>query len=262
MNKSKQLRFIKIIAKNYNRCLKYYCIFVFIFITIFAFCSCNKNQDSQIKEEVLKNTSTKNLEFSSHTLDKETLENSTGLKNSSDINSKITKEKLDTESDDIILCENKGLVKKPGVYKLKKNSRVNDLILESGGVTDNASTSNINLAKKLVDGEVVIIYDQKTIELKKLELQNNTNDTYSDINSDKNDLSKVNIEKGSIKKININTASQTELQTIPGVGEVTAKNIISYREQNGKFKTIEEIKNVDRIGEKTFLKIENYIKID
>lgn len=61
--------------------------------------------------------------------------------------------------------------------------------------------------------------------------------------------------------ININTATESELQNIPGVGEVKAKSIIIYREKNGGFKKIEEIKSVDGIGEKTFEKIKEFIKL-
>lgn len=61
------------------------------------------------------------------------------------------------------------------------------------------------------------------------------------------------------KPVNINTASKAELQTLPGIGEVTAGKIIEYRERNGKFQTIEEIMAVKGIGEKKFAKIKERI---
>ena len=83
-----------------------------------------------------------------------------------------------------------------------------------------------------------------------------TMEYYSDIEI--NEIQEIEIDDG---KININTADLNRLKDIPGIGDVKANSIIMYREENGGFKTIDELKNVDGIGEKTFEKIKNNIKI-
>ncbi|MPN47399.1 hypothetical protein SDC9_195001 [bioreactor metagenome] len=62
-------------------------------------------------------------------------------------------------------------------------------------------------------------------------------------------------------QIDINTATEDQLQTVPGIGPVTAKNIVDYRTQNGPFKTLEELKNVNRIGDKTYDKLKDYFMV-
>ena len=71
----------------------------------------------------------------------------------------------------------------------------------------------------------------------------------------------VGSEDLSQNKININTANQAQLEELEGIGETTALRIIEYRKQNGKFKTIEDLKNVKGIGEAKFNKIKNDIEV-
>ena len=160
----------------------------------------------------------------------------------------------------------KGAVKNPGVYQLESNLTVNDAINIAGGLTKNADTSIINLAKKLTDEMVIIIYTKEEVKksnivdtvIKVVEkecicpnIQNDgcLNDEITDniTNSDTGNL------------VNINTASQEELQTINGIGEGKAKSIIEYRNTNGNFKSIEDIKNVEGIGDKLYEQIKIYI---
>ena len=160
----------------------------------------------------------------------------------------------------------KGAVKNPGVYQLDSNLTVNDAIKVAGGLTNNADTSVINLAKKITDEMVIIIYTKEEVKksnivdtvIKVVEkdcicpnIQNdgclNTEITDNISNSENNGL------------VNINTATTEELQTINGIGEGKAKSIIEYREKFGKFKNIEDIKNVEGIGEKLYETIKIYI---
>jgi len=172
-------------------------------------------------------------------------------------------------SDDELIKYNidiKGAVKKPGVYLVDNNLTVNDVINIAGGLTDNADTSVINLAKKISDEMVIIIYTKEEVKnsnivdtvIKVVEkecvcpnIENdgclNTDITDNITNSPNNGL------------ININTATKEELQTIDGIGEAKAKNIITYREKNGSFKTIEDIKNVEGIGDTLYETIKIYI---
>jgi competence protein ComEA len=69
-------------------------------------------------------------------------------------------------------------------------------------------------------------------------------------------------EENSSQKININTATISQLDTLPGIGEATANKIVKYREENKKFNSIEEIKNVNGIGDKKFEEIKDLICID
>ena len=158
------------------------------------------------------------------------------------INNNENNESETQEVKNKIVVEIKGEVVKPDVYLLDEGSIIKDLIDIADGLTDEADISNINRAKELSNHELIIIYNIND------EDRDNTNYAWE------NDTESNNI-------ININTATESELQSIPGVGEVKAKSIIIYREKNGGFKKIEEIKSVDGIGEKTFEKIKEFIKL-
>ena len=167
-------------------------------------------------------------------------------------------------SDDIANDEEKikvhisGAVNEEGVVELDINSRIVDAIEKAGGVKENACMDEINLAYKLEDGMKVHI---PTIEEKKEEEQNNEqknqNEGYITGNTDINN----NNENKQNSKVNINTCTQTELETLPGIGPVTALKIIEYRNEKGKFKSIEEIKEVSGIGESKFNQIKDLIKV-
>ncbi|WP_209702211.1 helix-hairpin-helix domain-containing protein [Clostridium algifaecis] len=134
-----------------------------------------------------------------------------------------------------------GEVKKPGVYVLKNDSRIEDLVKTSGGFLDDADTYKLNLAKKLKDEDYI------SVDKKQNSGSNVPQNSSSGISQD--------------GKVNINKASKEELKEIPGVGDVTAQKIIDYREKNGEFSSIEDIKKVGRIGDKTFEKIKDKIDV-
>jgi competence protein ComEA len=136
-----------------------------------------------------------------------------------------------------------GEVKNPGVYNLKPDSRVNDLIKASGGLNDKADKSRLNLAKKLKDEDYILV--DSIVE------ENTVNESLSNVNNTKSN-----------GKVNINKASKEELKTIPGIGDVTAQKIIDYRESNNGFSRVEDIKKIDRIGDKTFEKIKDKIDVN
>lgn len=168
---------------------------------------------------------------------------------------------------DYIVVEVKGSVKVPGVYEVKKGSRVSDLIHEAGGLLDNADTSIINLSKELEDEMVVVIYnDEETNEMRK----GSTSVKYIErqcvcpILENDACIEEV-ISNNSIDNktglVSLNTGTIEELMTLPGIGESKAKLIIKYREENGGFKKIEDIMNVKGIGESMFEKIKSYIML-
>lgn len=167
----------------------------------------------------------------------------------------------------------KGAVKKPGVYQVNEENIINDVINLAGGLLDKAYVENINLSKKVQDELVIYVYTKD--EIKKNNLQENqtcssnnyiitecTENKVSIITSNENNENTENNNSSvSSSLININIASIEELTTLPGIGESKAQNIINYREENGYFKTIDEIKNVNGIGEATFDQLKKYITV-
>lgn len=150
--------------------------------------------------------------------------------------------------DEEIIVHITGEVKNEGIIKIKKDSRLADVIEEAGGTTEEADLSKVNLAYQVKDGQKIYI---PNINDKKIQEY---------ITEEAGD-SIIIEEKESKSKVNINTATQTELETLSGIGPSTALKIINYREENGKFKKIEDIKNVPGIGEAKFENIKEEICI-
>lgn len=170
------------------------------------------------------------------------------------------------EPESLCSIDIKGAIKKPGVYEANCNSIVNDIIKLAGGLIDSADTSVINLAKKITNEMVIIIYTKDEVKnsnivknvVKIVEKECKCPNIQNDgcLNTDiKEDITNTN------NIININSATMEELQKISGIGEAKAKAIITYREKNGKFKSIADIMNVDGIGEKFFNQIKDYITV-
>ena len=185
-----------------------------------------------------------------------------------EITSNIIKEETIEKEEEIVkyTIDIKGAIKNPGVYIVDNNYTVNDVINLAGGLNKDADTSLINLAKKVTDEMVIIIYTKEEVAnsnivknvIKVVEKEcicpNIQNDSCLN-----NELEDTITNNGNNNLININTATKEELQTISGLGESKTNNIIKYREENGKFNSIEEIKNVDGIGEALYDKIKIYI---
>lgn len=148
---------------------------------------------------------------------------------------------VDKQSPKEIMVHIVGQVKNPGVVEVQEGTRLIEAIEQLGGTTQEADLDAVNLAKKLADEEKIYIPKKGEIS------QSNTNSGM--------------VEEENSDKININTASQEELKTLSGIGDGISKNIIEYREANGGFKSIEEIKEVNRIGDKIFNDIKDKITI-
>ncbi len=150
----------------------------------------------------------------------------------------------------------KGAVKKPGVYEFKQGDRVIDAINKAGGLKTTSDTSNINLSQKLKSEMVVYIYT-------KSEIKNNSKSISCDTICETNVIEVNNCIKNDKDEnlININTANEEELLKLSGLGESKAKKIIEYREANGNFESIDEIKNVSGIGDALFENIKDKIKV-
>ena len=166
-------------------------------------------------------------------------------------------ENTEEETNESIYVEVKGAVQNPGVYAMNEQDLINDAINLAGGFLDNSYTDNINLSKKVTDELVIFVYTEKEYQNSTHSNTTSSNNDYQIDNALKNKVSIItsdstNSDTGTSSLININLASITELMTLPGIGETKANNIISYREENGFFKAIEEIKNVSGIGDATF----------
>ncbi len=172
-----------------------------------------------------------------------------------------TKEKVET----YYQVDIKGEVNIPGIYSVKQGSRVIDVIRLAGDLTEAADTSVINLSKKVTDEMVIVIYSQEEVreftntKAKEEEKQQKCiqvtedaviNDACIDSNASKE-----------MTKISINQATLAELKTLNGIGEAKAAAIIAYREEHGPFSSVEEIKNVDGIGEDLFVSIKENITL-
>ncbi|MGL5693276.1 MAG: helix-hairpin-helix domain-containing protein [Peptostreptococcaceae bacterium] len=158
----------------------------------------------------------------------------------------------DKEKNEVITIYISGEVNKTGLLTLENETRLGDAIEILGGLTENADSNKVNLALKVKDEHHYVIPKiGEDISKEKLVIGN---DEQVDINEDNTNNSN--------KMININVASIKELDELPGVGEATANKILRYREENGKFNSIEEIKNVNGIGDKKYEEIKDLISIN
>ena len=147
-----------------------------------------------------------------------------------------------------------GCVKNQGIVELKAPARLKDAVDAAGGLTDDANLLEVNLAYQLEDGMKIYIpsNDDNDIEDEIEVVSEKISDKVITTNNDNNSTSSTN-------KVNINNATQTQLETLPGIGPSTALKIIKFREENGKFSSIEEIKNVSGIGDNKYENIKELI---
>jgi competence protein ComEA len=153
-----------------------------------------------------------------------------------------------------VMVDIKGEVNSPGCYEVSEDLRVKDVIDLAGGLTKEADTSSINLSSKIKD-EMVIVIDKKGEVNKRVEsdVSVNTKPTTS--------KQTVTVATKPTGKISINKGTIKELTTLTGIGESKARKIIEYREKNGPFSKIEDIKKVSGIGESIFAKIKDDITL-
>ena len=144
---------------------------------------------------------------------------------------------ITNEKEEKIKVHISGEVLNPGVIEIEEGARIIDAINLAGGLTEEADINKINLAYVLEDAMKVYIPSKN-------------DDEFVGMDNNKEEI-----------KVNINTANEEELQKIPGIGFSIASKIISYRKQNGKFKAVEDIKNIGGIGDSKFENIKNYLYI-
>jgi competence protein ComEA len=153
-----------------------------------------------------------------------------------------------------------GAVVQPGVYELSQGARANDAVELAGGLTDDSAANYVNLAAPLQDGQHVHIPSQAEVESGEAARiaaegtaagATGATGATSATGSDATGASAALGEQ----KVNINTAGSAELESLPGIGTATAQRIIDYREKNGGFKSVEDLKNVSGIGEKKYAEL-------
>ena len=196
--------------------------------------------------------------------------NSDEIELTSDLSLEI-KEEVTEEipKEEKIKVDIKGAVKNPGVYEINSNGRVADAIEISGGLTNDADTSTINLSKNLTDEMVIIIYTKEEVaemlkgstSIKYIEKECICPKIENDACIDNVIDNKPDTNTSNEQKVSLNSATIDELMQLPGIGEVKAKAIIVYREENGGFKSIEELLEVNGIGESTFNKIKDQLSL-
>ncbi len=149
-----------------------------------------------------------------------------------------------------------GAVVNAGVYELDGGSRIVDAVDAAGGFSEDADTTYVNLAAKLTDGTKLLI---PTLE------QTSASAPAGEIDSFGGDVALGDGlaagESAGRGLVNINTAGKEELKTLSGIGDSTADKIIRYREDNGGFRTIEDIMKISGIKEKLFSKIKDNITV-
>ncbi|WP_346937975.1 helix-hairpin-helix domain-containing protein [uncultured Clostridium sp.] len=147
-----------------------------------------------------------------------------------------------------IVVDIKGAVKNPKEYELKEGSRIRDLIEIAGGLTAEADEEKIYFSKILEDEQCIKIYKigEEVLD-SEIEAQGQQEKGTGTVDS-----------KG---MININKATVEELMTIPGIGQTKAQSIVDYRNENGKFKSVDELTNITGIGAKTLEKLRDKVDI-
>lgn len=150
-----------------------------------------------------------------------------------------------------VIVDVKGAVLHPGVYELKPEQRIIDAVQLAGGYTQDAETQFINHAQKVLD-EMIIYIPTKGEQLDQV------TSSFIALPSFETSKDSEGVKDG---KINLNKADEATLTTLSGIGTSKAQSIIAYRQENGNFQSIEDLKKVTGIGDKTFEKLKDSISV-
>ena len=179
-----------------------------------------------------------------------------------------------TEEPRTIMVHIIGAVVNPGVYEVPERSRVIDAVNAAGGLTDDADAESVNLSRYISDTQQIRIYriGERPPDATP-EPEPEPTPTPAPPQPEKTETPKATEKTPEPPKptptpeprdprVNINTADKAELTTLPGIGDVIAGYIISYRNEHGGFKSVEELMNVTRIGEKTFEGLKDLVRVE
>lgn len=156
-------------------------------------------------------------------------------------------------SGDIFVYVN-GAVKNPGVYCVSSDARIYQVIDMAGGMTDKAQKNCLNLAEKVYDGQEIQVMTRKQFKKQ--------NSKSGESTKEQNAENTANGENPNAEVVNINNATIEQLTSLPGIGNTKAAAIVAYREENGGFSSIEDLKNVSGIGDATFANIKQMITVN
>jgi competence protein ComEA len=145
-----------------------------------------------------------------------------------------------------------GAVRKPGLVTLTAGSRVQDAIAAAGGLTAKADPGELNLAQAVTDGQQIVV---GTTKKPAGEVRNGTAGGSSGGAGPGGSGTAGSGTGGSGLPVDLNTASQAELEGLPGVGPVMAGKILAWRSENGRFSRVEELQEIDGVGPKTYAKL-------
>lgn len=174
---------------------------------------------------------------------------------------------IEKETEETYQVDIKGAVKKPGVYVMNFDDRVIDVIEMAGGLLKESDTRFLNLSKKIFDEMVVVIYTQSEIkEIKESEIKIKEVIKYIEKDClcpepEFNDACFCSEIEETNNLISLNTATMEELMTLTGIGESKAKAIIKYREDNGSFTSLDQLKEISGIGDSIFDKVKEDITL-
>lgn len=135
-----------------------------------------------------------------------------------------------------------GKVRRPGVITLPDGSRVADAVKEAGGIRGAAATGSLNLARRLVDGEQIVVGSSGAAAVAAAPNPVNPMDPATTL-------------------IDLNTATPEQLELLPGVGEVLARRIAEYRDAHGGFRTVEELRDVSGIGDRKYAEMRDKVRV-
>ncbi len=141
-----------------------------------------------------------------------------------------------------LLVDVAGWVRDPGVYEFREGDRVIDALDAAGGARPGAGLDSLNLAAPLADGTQILV-PRATGAVPSGGVPGGSS------------------SPGASSQVNINTASATELETLPGVGEVIAQRIVDYRTQNGPFASVDDLLDVSGIGDATLAEMRDMVTV-
>ena len=232
-------------------------IISYIVISSFNFWGEENQEDFELEE--LKENDLNSVEIQECVVNSTFIEEQEGI-NLNEENFIKIRESTNSNGNKKIIVHISGEVISPGVISLEEGARIVDAINMADGVTEEADLSKVNLAYVLEDAQK--IYIPNINEKEEKEIVENMEDgvviSGSGI-SNENDSNSGNNSNNENVRVNINTADVKELQKLSGIGEAIALRIVTYRKENGKFNSIEDLKNVSGIGESKFNKIKNNI---
>lgn len=189
----------------------------------------------------------------------ETAADPTGLSGKEDIAGDSRKDCPDEEICYVYVC---GAVCVPGVYALKQGSRIYEALAMAGGLTEDASAASVNQAEPVRDGQMIYMPTEEEIQ-EGIVLPEGNRSAADGTSPEDAAGSEGNSDSGANVDIcvNLNTATTSELMTLPGIGQTKAERILAYREKHGGFSSVEEIMNVDGIKEGVYNRIKDNIRV-